>query len=53
MSLIDDLKDMMQKASISETKQNQVVCELSKKYGGSFPYVRKKEGKKIKTQGAF
>lgn len=46
MSLIDDLKDMMQRASIPESKQTQVVSELSKKYGGSKFYIRKKEGKK-------
>lgn len=40
MSLIDELKDMMQRASIPENKQNQVVCELSKRYGGQYPYVR-------------
>lgn len=54
MSLIDDLKDMMQRASIPESKQTQVVSELSKKHGGIWVYVGKKAGKKkVKNGGNF
>lgn len=40
MSLIDDLKDMMQRASIPESKANAVIIQVSKRYGGQYPYVR-------------
>jgi len=40
MSLIDDLKDMMQRASIPESKVSLVIIEVSQRYGGQKPYVR-------------
>ena len=40
MSLIDELKDMMQRASIPETKSALVIFELTTRYGGQKHYVR-------------
>lgn len=53
MSLIDDLKTTLEKTSIKKEEITVVLAQISKMYGGSFPYVRKKESKKHKTQGAF
>lgn len=43
MSLIDDLKQVMTNLSIPESKREQVIKEITNKYGGSKWYVRKRE----------
>ena len=50
MSLIDDLKDLLGKTSTPKVEQEKVVSEISKKYGGSKFYIRKKEGKRISSR---
>lgn len=45
MNLLDDLKEIMTRVAIPVSKQAQVVRELSKRRGGSWSYVGKKQGK--------
>jgi hypothetical protein len=46
MSILDELKAELEKTSIKPSEINNVLGALSRRYGGSFPYVRKREAKK-------
>lgn len=54
MSLIDDLKNIMQRESIPESIVTIVIIEVSKQHGGNWVYVGKKAGKKkVENGGNF
>ena len=43
MSLIDDLKVSLEKTSMKKCEVERVIAEISKKYGGSKWYIRRRK----------